>query len=193
MSRDPLASTKARKAERKADVNAGLITIKPLGTSTSATSVGGNTGTTITAGAAGGGFKKGGFKSSFVTTATPIAPSASPPRNVLSSGTPPENTPPTLMPGRGNNTGGIAGGGFKKISIGNTFTIESEGGGDSTTKTSDGTDTNFVAGALGNAVVGAGREKEEMVRMRREKKDDNEESDTEDEGYEIYDPRCPTD
>ncbi len=51
MSRDPLASSKARKAERKADANAGLITIKPLGStasaSTSAVGVGGANGSSF--------------------------------------------------------------------------------------------------------------------------------------------------
>ncbi|KAI9673239.1 MAG: hypothetical protein M1829_004304 [Trizodia sp. TS-e1964] len=51
MQRDPLASTKARKAERKADEKSGLITIKPLSLSGPP--------------AGAGGFKKGGFKSAF--------------------------------------------------------------------------------------------------------------------------------
>ena len=50
MQRDPLASTKARKAERKADEKSGLISFKPV---------------KLDAGSAGGGFKKGGFKSAF--------------------------------------------------------------------------------------------------------------------------------
>ena len=55
MQRDPMASDRARKAERRADEKSGLITIKPL--------KGGGSG----AGAAGPGvgFKKGGFKSAF--------------------------------------------------------------------------------------------------------------------------------
>ena len=54
MQKDPLAATKARKAERKADEKSGLISIKPvkidLGSGTSASTTG---------------FKKGGFKSAF--------------------------------------------------------------------------------------------------------------------------------
>lgn len=50
MQRDPLASTKARKAERKADEKSGLITIKPV---------------TLEVQGGGTGFKKGGFKSAF--------------------------------------------------------------------------------------------------------------------------------
>ncbi|KAI9721076.1 MAG: hypothetical protein M1812_002557 [Candelaria pacifica] len=54
MSRDPLATSKARKAERKADEKSGLITIKPVKLDAPPTNT-----------AAGGGFKKGGFKSAF--------------------------------------------------------------------------------------------------------------------------------
>jgi hypothetical protein len=50
MQRDPLASTKARKAERRADEKSGLITIKPV-----KLEVAGGT----------AGFKKGGFKNAF--------------------------------------------------------------------------------------------------------------------------------
>lgn len=50
MQRDPLASTKARKAERKADEKSGLITIKPV---------------KLDSQPGGGGFKKGGFKNAF--------------------------------------------------------------------------------------------------------------------------------
>ena len=53
MQRDPLASSKARKAERKADEKSGLITIKPVKLDL-ASSVG-----------TGSGFKKGGFKNAF--------------------------------------------------------------------------------------------------------------------------------
>ena len=53
MQRDPLASTKARKAERKADEKSGLITIKPVKIDVPPTSV------------TSSGFKKGGFKSAF--------------------------------------------------------------------------------------------------------------------------------
>ncbi len=54
MSRDPLATSKARKAERKADEKSGLITIKPVKLDAPPVNA-----------AAGGGFKKGGFKSAF--------------------------------------------------------------------------------------------------------------------------------
>ncbi|MCJ1401082.1 hypothetical protein MMC11_004294 [Xylographa trunciseda] len=53
MQRDPLASSKARKAERKADEKSGLISIKPVKLDL-ASSVG-----------AASGFKKGGFKNAF--------------------------------------------------------------------------------------------------------------------------------
>ena len=53
MQRDPLASSKARKAERKADEKSGLITIKPVKLDSQPTSI------------KGGGFKKGGFKNAF--------------------------------------------------------------------------------------------------------------------------------
>ena len=53
MQRDPNASDKARRAERKADEKSGLITIKPLKLDGSAS------------GASGGGFKKGGFRNAF--------------------------------------------------------------------------------------------------------------------------------
>ena len=50
MQRDPMASDRARKAERRADEKSGLITIKPF--------KGGGSGGAV-------GFKKGGFKSAF--------------------------------------------------------------------------------------------------------------------------------
>jgi len=56
MQRDPLASLKARKAERKADERSGLITIKPVKLDSQPTT---------TAGGGGGGFRKGAFKSAF--------------------------------------------------------------------------------------------------------------------------------
>ncbi|TVY89292.1 G patch domain-containing protein [Lachnellula willkommii] len=55
LTRDPLASSKARKAEAKADKGMGLISIKLGGE-------GGVEGGEKTGGANGGGFKKGGFK-----------------------------------------------------------------------------------------------------------------------------------
>ncbi|KAJ5798240.1 uncharacterized protein N7503_007536 [Penicillium pulvis] len=53
LSRDPNAAEKARRAERKADAQAGLRVIDAPITSTNSSGTGG------------GGFKKGGFKSSF--------------------------------------------------------------------------------------------------------------------------------
>ncbi|KAI9770012.1 MAG: hypothetical protein M1840_003723 [Geoglossum simile] len=108
MQRDPLASTKARKAERRADEKSGLITIKPVKLDSQPAS----------SSAASGGFKKGGFKSAF--------------GEAKNEG---DDTPP------------------KSISI----------------KTPGNDDP-------GKPVA---RE--------------DEESDTEDEGYEVYDPRRPTD
>lgn len=59
LTRDPMASTKARKAEAKANSQSGLISIKLGGEST------GSTG--------GGGFKKGGFKKAgFKSAFTPV-------------------------------------------------------------------------------------------------------------------------
>lgn len=55
LTRDPLASSKARKAEAKADKGMGLISIKLGGEA-------GVEGGEKTGGASGGGFKKGGFK-----------------------------------------------------------------------------------------------------------------------------------
>ncbi|KAF7865183.1 hypothetical protein EAF04_006160 [Stromatinia cepivora] len=52
LTRDPMASSKARKAEAKANSQSGLISIKLSGEANSG------------AGAIGGGFKKGGFKKS---------------------------------------------------------------------------------------------------------------------------------
>lgn len=57
MQRDPNASDKARRAEKKADEKSGLITIKPLKLESSSGK---------------GGFKKGGFKSAFGSTAGSI-------------------------------------------------------------------------------------------------------------------------
>ncbi|MCJ1365351.1 hypothetical protein MMC16_004472, partial [Acarospora aff. strigata] len=59
MTRDPLASSKARRAERKADEKSGLITIKPVGSTSTSTAVNTTTTTTTT------GFRKGGFRSAF--------------------------------------------------------------------------------------------------------------------------------
>ncbi|KAJ5930776.1 hypothetical protein N7466_006269 [Penicillium verhagenii] len=63
LSRDPNAAEKARRAERKADAEAGLRVIDAPIASTNST---GTTG--------GGGFKKGGFKSSFAAVKGSAAP-----------------------------------------------------------------------------------------------------------------------
>ncbi|KAJ5116518.1 hypothetical protein N7456_000866 [Penicillium angulare] len=70
LSRDPNAAEKARRAERKADAEAGLRVIDtPTGNATSSgTTIGGG------GGGGGGGFKKGGFKSSFAAVKGPAAP-----------------------------------------------------------------------------------------------------------------------
>ncbi|KAJ5261462.1 hypothetical protein N7478_012057 [Penicillium angulare] len=70
LSRDPNAAEKARRAERKADAEAGLRVIDtPTGNPTSS-------GTTTGRGGGGGGgaFKKGNFKSSFAAVKGPAAP-----------------------------------------------------------------------------------------------------------------------
>ena len=56
MQRDPNASDKARRAERRADEKSGLISIKPIKIEAKSSAAGG---------ASGSGFKKGGFKSAF--------------------------------------------------------------------------------------------------------------------------------
>ncbi|KAJ5692044.1 hypothetical protein N7462_001467 [Penicillium macrosclerotiorum] len=66
LSRDPNAAVKARRAERKADAEAGLKVLDaPAG---GLATTGGNKS------GSGGGFKKGGFKSSFATVKGPAAP-----------------------------------------------------------------------------------------------------------------------
>ena len=74
LSRDPNAAEKARRAEKKADVDAGLRVIDTTEASSSAGAGAKNSG---------GGFKKGGFKSSFTTVKGSIAPTAPSKRNVL--------------------------------------------------------------------------------------------------------------
>ncbi|OOQ86781.1 C2H2 finger domain protein [Penicillium brasilianum] len=71
LSRDPNAAEKARRAERKADAEAGLKVLDAPGGNASVKGVksGGGGG-----GGGGGGFKKGGFKSSFSTVKGPVAP-----------------------------------------------------------------------------------------------------------------------
>ena len=56
MQRDPNASDKARRAERRADEKSGLISIKPIKIETKSSAAGSGSGS---------GFKKGGFKSAF--------------------------------------------------------------------------------------------------------------------------------
>lgn len=74
LSKDPNAAERARKAERKADAEAGLVRVDTAGISaagTGATTTGGG------GGGGGGGFKKGGFKSSFTTVKGPATSAAS--------------------------------------------------------------------------------------------------------------------
>ncbi|THC97476.1 hypothetical protein EYZ11_003064 [Aspergillus tanneri] len=75
LSRDPNAAEKARRAEKKADAEAGLRVIDTNKNGTT-TGIGGAT----KAGGSGGGFKKGGFKSSFTAVKGPAAPTK---KNVL--------------------------------------------------------------------------------------------------------------
>lgn len=75
LSRDPNAAEKARRAERKADAEAGL---RVIGTNENIASTGTGAGS-----GGGGGFKKGGFKSSFTAVKGPAAPTAPIKKNVL--------------------------------------------------------------------------------------------------------------
>lgn len=61
MQRDPHASAKARKAERRADERSGLITIKPVKLEGQVASAGG----AAAAAAASATFRKGGFRNAF--------------------------------------------------------------------------------------------------------------------------------
>ncbi|PYI01266.1 hypothetical protein BO78DRAFT_433780 [Aspergillus sclerotiicarbonarius CBS 121057] len=82
LSRDPNAAEKARRAERKADAEAGLRVLdssKAVAASTAGT----GPGVGVSTGGGGGGFKKGGFKSSFTTVKGPVAPAAPTKKNVL--------------------------------------------------------------------------------------------------------------
>ncbi|KAL3469373.1 hypothetical protein BJX99DRAFT_241469 [Aspergillus californicus] len=81
LSRDPNAAEKARRAEKKADAEAGLRVLDSANTSTipGTRSDGGGGG----GDGGGGGFKKGGFKSSFTTVKGPVAPAAPTKKNVL--------------------------------------------------------------------------------------------------------------
>ncbi len=143
MQRDPLASSKARKAERKADEKSGLITIKPLkldGSSSATTNGKAGAGATGT----GGGFKKSGFKSAFGGVATESSGDGS--NNAAES----QGAKPVVA-------------GFKKVGA---------GGGEEKPQQEKAT------AAIERQRTGA---------------EADEESDTEDEGYEMYDPRHPTD
>ncbi|KAL2215252.1 hypothetical protein M432DRAFT_593824 [Thermoascus aurantiacus ATCC 26904] len=71
LSRDPNAAEKARRAEKKADAEAGLRVVE-------SSEAGSGTGTS-----GGAGFKKGGFKSSFTTVKGPSVPAAPAKKNVL--------------------------------------------------------------------------------------------------------------
>ncbi|KAL4904235.1 hypothetical protein BDW74DRAFT_33423 [Aspergillus multicolor] len=71
LSRDPNAAEKARRAEKKADAEAGLRVLDAA----TASGIGSSGG--------GGGFKKGGFKSSFTTVKGPATPPAPMRKNVL--------------------------------------------------------------------------------------------------------------
>lgn len=78
MSRDPNAAEKARRAEKKADAEAGL---RVIDTNKTEASVG-----TATSGGSisnAGSFKKGGFKSSFTAVKGPVASTAPTRKNVL--------------------------------------------------------------------------------------------------------------
>ncbi|KAJ5770850.1 uncharacterized protein N7511_002901 [Penicillium nucicola] len=72
LSRDPNAAEKARRAERKADAEAGLKVIETPDAAAS-----------TPVAKSGGGFKKGGFKSSFAAVKGSAAPAAPVKRNVL--------------------------------------------------------------------------------------------------------------
>lgn len=74
LSRDPNAAERARKAERKADAEAGLVRVNTDNAAASSSNATGSGG--------GGGFKKGGFKSSF-TTVKGAAATTSVKKNVL--------------------------------------------------------------------------------------------------------------
>ncbi|KAL4738110.1 hypothetical protein BDV11DRAFT_190313 [Aspergillus similis] len=71
LSRDPNAAEKARRAEKKADAEAGLRVLDTAKTGSAS-----GTGSS-------GSFKKGGFKSSFTTVKGPAAPAAPTKKNVL--------------------------------------------------------------------------------------------------------------
>ncbi|PLB39742.1 putative C2H2 finger domain protein [Aspergillus candidus] len=80
LSRDPNAAEKARRAEKKADAEAGL---RVIDTTKSGVATGAAARPAPSGGGSGGGFKKGGFKSSFTTVKAPVPPSAPTRKNVL--------------------------------------------------------------------------------------------------------------
>jgi hypothetical protein len=83
LSRDPNAAERARRAEKRADAEAGLRVLDhdtSLSTAVGSGSGGGGGGG---GGGSGGGFKKGGFKSSFTTVKGPAAPATPARKNVL--------------------------------------------------------------------------------------------------------------
>ncbi|PYH78693.1 hypothetical protein BO82DRAFT_421191 [Aspergillus uvarum CBS 121591] len=80
LSRDPNAAEKARRAERKADAEAGLRVLDTHKSSPSTTGIASGNGLNSEGG---GGFKKGGFKSSFTAVKGPVAPGAPTKKNVL--------------------------------------------------------------------------------------------------------------
>ncbi|OKL62863.1 hypothetical protein UA08_02122 [Talaromyces atroroseus] len=79
LSRDPNAAERARKAERKADAEAGLVRVNNNNNNNNSS----NATATSSTGASGGGFKKGGFKSSFTAVKGPAAVTPSVKKNVL--------------------------------------------------------------------------------------------------------------
>ncbi|KAL5041323.1 hypothetical protein BDW71DRAFT_169161 [Aspergillus fruticulosus] len=81
LSRDPNAAEKARRAEKKADAEAGLRVLDTAKT-------GPASGTESS-----GGFKKGGFKSSFTTVKGPVVPAAPTRKNVLGDDDEGDNAP----------------------------------------------------------------------------------------------------
>ena len=175
MQRDPLASSKARKAERKADEKSGLITIKPLKLENSSS-------TTTTGG--GSGFKKAGFKSAFSSVsagsgaeASKMSTDAQPPRAA--------ETKPAMA-------------GFKKVTTTTTTATGSGTGGggtgisgDASADAKDGGQTQHQQHPRNEAQLQ--RQRQQQVQERAASADEPQESDTEDGGYEMYDPRYPTD
>ncbi|KKK18507.1 hypothetical protein P175DRAFT_0452653 [Aspergillus ochraceoroseus IBT 24754] len=87
LSRDPNAAEKARRAERKADAEAGLRVLDTgkafSGAGPGNNSTGGATSSSTGGGGGGGGFKKGGFKSSFTKVKGPVSAAAPTKKNVL--------------------------------------------------------------------------------------------------------------